>query len=105
MVFCSVIWVKKVLPGGKSAGQNPLEVLIAGRHVVVGEQAPPASGVEGVVIDVNKKRQQITVRFADKTTQTLRVLDRSGANPGPHVLVSLVDQPGEKISYDFSRVP
>ena len=97
--------VKKVLPGGKSAGQNPLEVLIAGRHVVVGEQAPPASGVEGVVIDVNKKRQQITVRFADKTTQTLRVLDRSGANPGPHVLVSLVDQPGEKISYDFSRVP
>ena len=94
--------VKKVLPGGKVSDQDPLTVLIEGSRVVVQEVA---STTEATVIDVNKKRQQITVRFADKKTQTLRVLDRSGANPGPHVVVSLADRPGEKISYDFSRVP
>ena len=94
--------VKKVLPGGKVSAQDPLTALIEGSHVVVAEGA---SAAEGTVIDVNKKRQQITVRFADKKTQTLRVLDRSGENPGPHVIVSLADQPGEKVTYDFTRVP
>jgi len=92
---------KKILPGRKGSDQNPLAALTEGSHVVVQEAASTA---EGVVVDVNKKRQQITVRFADKKTQTLRVLDRSGADPGTHVTVSLSDQPGEKIAYDFTRV-
>ncbi len=96
--------VKKILPGGKATDQDPFSVLIEGSRIVVQEGAAPASSAEGVVIDVNKKRQQLTVRFADKTTQTLRVLDRSGATPGAHVVVSLADQPGEKITYDFTRV-
>ena len=96
--------VKKVLPGGPSDAQNPMEALLEGSHVVVKEAVEPGASAEGIVVDLNKKRQQITVRFPDKTTQTLRVLNHSGANPGPHVLVSLADQT-EKISYDFSRVP
>jgi hypothetical protein len=96
--------VKKVLPGGGGESQNPMDVLIEGSHVVVTEGAAPESSAEGIVVDVNKKRQQLTVRFADKTTQTLRVMNHSGSNPGPHVLVSLADQ-AEKIIYDFSRVP
>src|SRR4051812_47214705 len=64
--------VKKVLPGGGPANtQDPLEALIEGSRVVVRDAAPPETSVEGVVIDVNKKRQQITVRVGDKTTQTL----------------------------------
>src|SRR3954463_1388064 len=72
--------VKKALPGGKVDAQDPLETLIDGSHVVVQEAAAPDMHAEGVVIEVNKKRQQITVRVGDKKTQTLRVLD-GGAPP------------------------
>src|SRR5258707_10989073 len=54
--------VKKALPGGKVDAQDPLETLIEGSHVVVQEAAAPDMRAEGVVIEVNKKRQQITVR-------------------------------------------
>jgi len=97
--------VKKVLPGGGPAdAKDPFDTLIEGSHVVL-QEGP--SSTEGTVVDVNRKRQQITVRFADKKTATLRVLDRSGASAekGPHVGVSLADQAGDKIVYDFTRVP
>src|SRR5437016_7816216 len=49
--------VKKVLPGGKSTSENPLDVLIAGSRVVVRDVADGGdaakTGVAGVVIDVN----------------------------------------------------
>src|SRR3954468_18969343 len=50
--------VKKVLPGGKVDAQDPLEALIEGSRVVVQEAAAPDIRAEGVVIEVNKKRQQ-----------------------------------------------
>ena len=79
-------------------------MLIAGSHVVVREGAADAKGVEAVVVDVNKGKQQITVRFADKKTDTLRVMDATGASgSGAHVLVSLADQADAK-PYDFRRV-
>jgi hypothetical protein len=97
--------VKKVLPGKKGETTNPLDVLIAGSHVVVREAIAEAKGVEAVVVDVNKAKQQITVRFADKKTDTLRVMDAAGASgSGAHVVVSLADQTGAK-TYDFRRVP
>jgi hypothetical protein len=99
--------VKKALPGGKVDAQNPLETLIAGSHVVVQEAAARDMRAEGVVIDVNKKKQQITVRVGDRKTQTLRVLDadRAGSDKGARVFVSLAEQAGEKIAYEFTRVP
>src|SRR3954447_15762640 len=83
--------VKKVLPGGNGASENPLDVLIAGTHVVVRDIAEGGdaakTGVEGVVIDVNRSRKQITVRRPDKTIDTLRVMDATGSGaPAPAAL-------------------
>ena len=98
--------VKKILPGGKSTSENPLDALIAGSHVIVKDMADGGEAVkattEGVVIDVNRSRKQITIRAADKKTQTLRVMDGT-APAGVHVVVSLADQAGAK-TYDFKRV-
>jgi hypothetical protein len=97
--------VKKILPGGGAAdAKDPFDTLIEGSHVVLQEGA---TSTEATIVDANRKKQQITVRFADKMTATLRVLDRSGASAGTgaHVAVSLADQAGEKIVYDFVRVP
>src|SRR3954469_23153004 len=53
--------VKKVLPGGGPAdAKDPFDTLIEGSHVVL-QEGP--SSTEGTVVDVNRKRQQITVRF------------------------------------------
>ena len=87
--------------GRQRTDQNPLDVLIEGSHVVVRDAA---TSVEGVVIDVNRSRQQITVRFADRHTETFRVLDPSAAGQGAHVAVTLADRPGAS-SYEFKRVP
>lgn len=98
--------VKKILPGGRSTGENPLDALITGSRVVVKDVADGGDAVktttEGVVIDVNRSRKQITIRAADKKIQTLRVIDAS-APAGAHVVVSLADQAGAK-AYDFKRV-
>lgn len=96
---------KKVLPGGKGTNQNPLDAFMTGSRVVVREVAgggdAPKTTTEGVVIDVNQSRKQITIRTADKKIQTLRVMDAKAA--GAHVVVSLADQAGAK-AYDFTRV-
>jgi hypothetical protein len=97
---------KKILPGGKGTAQDALDALITGSRVVVREVADGGEAAktttEGVVVDVNRSRKQITIRLADKKTQTLRVTD--GTTPaGAHVLVSLADQAGAK-SYDFRPV-
>jgi hypothetical protein len=97
---------KKILPGGKGSDQNPLDALIAGSRVTMRDVADGGDALnattDGVVIDVNRSRKQITVRLADKKTQTLRVMDGT-APAGAHVVVSLADQAGAK-TYDFKRV-
>ena len=96
--------VKKILPGTKGDTTNPLDVLIAGSHVVVREGAAEAKGVEAVVVDVNKTKQQITVRLPDKKIDTLRLMDAAGkSGSGAHVVVSLADVTDAKM-YDFRRL-
>jgi hypothetical protein len=100
--------VAKVLPGGKNSTDNPLDVFIVGSHVVARDVAPSGDAApattQGVVIDVNRSKKQITVRSADKKAHTFRVIDATGAsNSGAHVALSLADQPNAK-SYDFRRV-
>jgi hypothetical protein len=96
---------KKILPGGKGTSQNPLEGLIEGDRVVLrdaaraGGEAPTS---EGVVVDVNRKRNQITVRLADKKIETLRL---SAPDSEAEVVVSYTDSTGKKITHDFNRVP
>jgi hypothetical protein len=100
--------VKKILPGGKNSSENPLDALIAGSRVTMRDAAGGGDAAkattEGVVIDVNRSRKQITIRLADKTTRTLRVMDATGTATGDHVVVSLADQADAK-TYDFRRVP
>ena len=101
--------VKKVLPGGKSTSENPLDALITGSRVVVRDAADGGAAAktatEGLVIDVNRSRKQITIRSGDKKTHTLRVMDAAGASgSGDHVVVSLADRANAKV-YDFTRVP
>ena len=100
--------VKKILPGGSSTSENPLDALIEGSHVVVRDVADGGGALktttQGVVIDINRSRKQITIRSADKKTHTLRVMDASAASiAGAHVVVSLQDQADAK-TYDFKRV-
>jgi hypothetical protein len=94
--------VKKILPGGKGSAQNPLDGFTDGLKVVVrdGDET-----TEGVVIDVNRSRQQITIRIAERKTQTLRLFDRAAAgDSAPAVVVSYTDQVGTKVEHDFKRV-
>jgi hypothetical protein len=96
---------KKVLPGGKSTNENPLDDFAEGSRVVL-RDVKPADGdasptTEGVVIDINKKRNQITVRLSDKKTQTLRLA--TPAAPGD-VVVSYTGTTGARIAHDFNRV-
>jgi hypothetical protein len=96
--------VKKILPGGKTTPQNPLEGLIEGSRVVVREAAKGDGDVpttEGVIVDVNRRRNQITIRLADRKTQTLRV---TTPEAGADVVVSFTDSKGAKIARDFKRV-
>ena len=94
---------KKIL-GKKHTDENPIDGFTEGRRVVLrdivkGDEAPPTT--EGVVIDLDRKRQQITVRFENKKTQTLRLIPSDGA---PDVVVSYTDDVGVKIAHDFKRV-
>lgn len=107
---------KKALSlGGNGTDQNPLDGFSEGRRVVLRDVAhgdgAPADRVdagsddlkttEGVVIDVNRRRKQITVRFADRRTQTLRL---AAPDTTPNVVVSYTDDAGARVARDFTRV-
>ena len=96
---------KKLLPGGKGTNQNPLDGFTEGRRVVlrdvVAADREVAEATEGVVIDLNRRRNQITVRFADRKTQTLRLATPDAA---ADVVVSYTDPTGAKVARDFKRV-
>ena len=90
--------------GGTPTNQNLPDTLIEGTRVVVrsGADASNETTTEGVVIDVNRKRQQITIRLADRKTDTLRLTVPGGT---ADVVVSYSDQAGSKIVGAFTRVP
>jgi len=96
---------RKVLPGGKGTKQDPLDSFDEGRRVVL-QDKPQGDGeapiaTEGVVIDVNRGRKQITVRVDDGKTQTLRV---AAPDTPTDVVVSCTDKAGAKVTHDFKRV-
>lgn len=96
---------KKLLPGGKGSNQDPLDGFSEGRRVilrdVVEADREAAETTEGVVIDVNRRRNQITVRLADRKTQTLRL---AAPDAAADVVVSYTDPAGTRIARDFKRV-
>lgn len=95
---------KKIIPGGKRSPQDPLEGLIEGNRVVLRDAAKgdnETTSTEGVVIDVNRRRNQITIRLGDKKTETLRVAPPDAA---ADVIVSFTDATGAKVAREFTRV-
>jgi hypothetical protein len=96
--------------GSKGSNENPLDAFTEGRQVVVRDAADGDDGSkassEGVVIDVNRGRRQITVRFADRKTQTLRLNQpaAAGADPAARVVVSYKAPAGTTVACDFIRV-
>jgi hypothetical protein len=96
---------KKLLPGGKGTNLNPLDGFTEGRRVVLRDVASAdrevTEATEGVVIDVNRRRNQITVRLPDRKTQTLRLATPDAA---ADVVVSYTDPAGAKVARDFKRV-
>ena len=91
--------------GGKDTDLKSFDAFSEGRRVVIedagGAPEDPKTTTEGVVVAVNKQRQQITVRFADKTTQTLRLTAPSDTKD---VVVSCTNDSGQKVAGDFKRV-
>jgi hypothetical protein len=96
---------KKILPGGKGTKPNPLDDFTEGSRVilrdVVAADREPSTTTEGVVVDVNHRKNQITVRLADKKTETLRV---ATPDAKADVVVSYTDNTGAKIAHDFKKV-
>jgi hypothetical protein len=84
--------------GGKGSGVDALQGLEAGRTVVVhytrtgsdetaqeidvigGDQGLKTA--EGVLTDIDRQRQQITIRFANGTTETLQLTQQAAADAG-----------------------
>jgi hypothetical protein len=91
----------KKLFGIKGGVQDPLDGFTEGRKVVLREGT---ESTEGVVIDVNRSRQQITVRLEGGTTETLKVGERSPAADAPAVIVSYKDAAGATVTRDFKKV-
>jgi hypothetical protein len=96
-----VVGYAKKLFGIKGGGQDPLDGFSEGRKVVLREGT---ESTEGVVIDVNRSRQQITVRLEGGTTETLKAGERTPAADVPAVIVSYKDAAGATVTRDFKKV-
>jgi hypothetical protein len=116
--------------GGKGKGADALQGLKEGSTVVVHytvtgteetaqeiDRLGDDEGLkksEGVVVDVNRRRQQITVRFADRTTETLELTARAAAEAGRNVsdesqggekvVVYYSDEGGRRVAHYFKKV-
>jgi hypothetical protein len=112
--------------GGKGAGVDALEELREGSRVVVhytvqGTQESATEidriGDEGLkvteatVIRIDRGRKQITIRFDNGTTETLRLTDRAAAEAGTDVaatgtnkiIVYYSDEKGHKTAHFFKK--
>jgi len=99
-----VVGYARKLFGIKGGAPDPLDGFTEGRKVVLREGT---ASTEGVVIDVNRSRQQITIRVEGGTTETLKVGERgaaSAAGGAPTVIVSYKDAAGATVTRDFKKV-
>jgi len=121
-------FTKSLIVHGAREGEDPLAGLLEGRPVVVhytvqGTRlsaqeidrvgADDATITEGRVVEVNRKRRQITIRFDNGTSETLRLSERAAADsstgiaePGIDVQVKVlvVDEDGQRVVHYFRRV-
>jgi hypothetical protein len=118
-----------VVHGGKGTGVDALAGLREGstvviHHAVQGGQESAAEidrvgeeGLkitEGVVIDINRQKKQITIRYADGKTETLRLTDRAAAEvqadlaaaekDATKIVVYYTEEGGQKVGHVFKKV-
>jgi hypothetical protein len=116
-----------VVHGGKTPGPDALEGLQEGRMVVIhysGQGKDQAAReidivgdeglkvTEGRVVKIDRGRKEITIRFANGQTETLRLTDRAAAEAGKDlekagetskIIVYYEDENGQKVAHYFKR--
>jgi len=113
-----------VVHGGKGAGVDALEGLSEGSTVVVHYAAEPTGQAveeidvisddrfqvtEGVAMNVDRRRQEITVRYGSGRTETFRLTHSAAAeaatdtaaNVGTEVMIYYTDERGQKVAHYF----
>lgn len=118
-----------VVHGGKDTGIDALEGLREGNTVVVhytvsgnqeiaqeidrlGDEGLEIT--EGKVTRIDRKRKEITIKFDNGTTETLRMTDRANAESsdtldqagaeGTKIIVYYADEAGRKVAHHFRKV-
>jgi hypothetical protein len=121
-------FTKSLIVHGGPEGEDPLAGLVEGRPVVVhytlqGTRlaaqeidrvgADDTTITEGRVVEVNRKRRQITIRFDNGSLETLRLSERAAADsstgvaePGLNVQVKVlvVKEDGQRVVHYFRRI-
>ena len=117
-----------VVHGGKTPGPDALEGLQEGRMVVIhysGQGSDQSAReidivgdeglkvTEGRVVKIDRGRKEITIRFDNGQTETLRLTDRAAAEAGKdlgktggeaaHVVVYYEDENGQKVAHYFRK--
>ena len=117
-----------VVHGGKGRGMDALEGLREGSTVVVHYTVTEAEAsareidrigdeglkvTEGVVTRIDRGRKQITIRFDDGKSETLRLTERAAAEAGKDVdqaataavkvIVYYSDEAGRKVAHFFKK--
>ena len=117
-----------IVHGGKSPGPDALEGLREGRMVVIHYTVEGSSQTareidilgdeglkvtEGRVVKIDRGRKQITIRFGNGQTETLRLTDRAAAEAGkdlekaggeaPRVIIYYEDENGLKVAHYFRK--
>jgi len=117
-----------VVHGAKASGPDALEGLQPGTHVVVHYRIAGAEEsveeidrvadeglkvTEGTVVRLDRRRQEIVLRFADGRTETLRLTDRvasetdDGINDAGEIRVTVYysDESGYKVAHYVKKAP
>lgn len=117
-----------IVHGGKKAGVDALEGLRDGTTVVIHytETGPQAAAeeidlvgdeglkmTEGVVTDINRRKKEITVTYANGKTETLQMTDlaateteagiETSTEEASHVVIYYVDESGHKVAHYFKK--
>jgi hypothetical protein len=115
-----------VVHGGSGSGLEALEGVRPGAMVVVHYRIEGAEAsveeidrvadeglkvTEGVVVKLNRRRREITLKYGDGSTETLRLTDRAAGEPADgisaadstRVTVYYSDETGRKVAHYFRK--
>lgn len=116
-----------IVHGGKKAGVNALEEMQEGTTVVIHQRPGGSQAVaeeidilgdeglkitEGVVTHINRRKNEITITYANGTTETLQMTSRAAAESAAgdesgarasRVVIYYSDEAGRKVAHYFKK--